>query len=138
MNSDVFQDDRLWLDLLRKNCGMQPALGELKWRQRVYGSYSLEALEMSEWFPGFERLMRNRLIMGALRYGRLHAPGKPAYNRVASIVRRALNYERTGNLEHLVDIANEAGLEFTESFNPLAHWETQDDAEHTRRVGQDA
>lgn len=86
----------------------------------------LEALERSEWSPRFELLMRNRLIMGALRYGLLHAPGKRQYDRVASIRRRASFYAETGNLEHLVDLANEALLEFEESRHPRRHFGAAD------------
>lgn len=70
----------------------------------------------------FETLMRNRLIMGALRYGRLHAPGKGTYNRPGGIVKRLQQYQETGNLECLVDIANLALLEFEEGTHPLKCW----------------
>lgn len=88
--------------------------------------FRLEDLERSEWSPQFEQLMRNRLIMGALRYGRLGAAGKKQYDRVASITKRIALYGATGNLEHLVDVANEALLEFVESRHPKRHWGTAD------------
>ena len=42
---------------------------------------SLESLKKTEWSPEFEKLMRNRLIMGAIRYGLLHEKGKPVYKK---------------------------------------------------------
>jgi len=66
--------------------------------------------------------MRNRLIIGALRYGLLHAPGKKRYDRVAGARKRLAQYQETGNLECLVDVANMALLEFEESHHPCRHW----------------
>lgn len=82
----------------------------------------LSDLEVTEWSPHFERLMRNRLIQGALRYGRLHARGKPNYDRVAGARKRLDQYQRAGNLECLVDVANMALLEFEEGRHPNRHW----------------
>jgi len=75
---------------------------------------SLDELQETEWSPTFEKLMRNRLIMGALRYGRLHQREKPVYDRMSSIAKRRIQYLQTGNKELLVDIANLALLEFEE------------------------
>jgi hypothetical protein len=94
--------------------------------------FTLPELQRSEWSPRFEALMRNRLIMGALRYGRLHAPGKPQYDRVASMTKRLARYAETGNLELLVDVANLCLLEFEENHHPLAHWHAVDDGEHVQ------
>ncbi len=92
----------------------------------------LEHLRLSEWSPEFEKLMRNRLIMGALRYGSLGEIGKPMYDRLTSIERRIQLYRETGNTEHLVDIANLAMVEFVEGTHPLKHWESVDDGEHAK------
>lgn len=93
----------------------------------------LTELRRTEWSPDFERRMRNRLILGALRYGRLHGEGKPQYDRIAAIRARADLYARTGNLEHLVDIANLALLEYEEGDHPLRHWTAGDDTTHVSR-----
>jgi hypothetical protein len=74
----------------------------------------LDALRRSEWSPEFESLMRNRLIMGAIRYGRLLVPGKAKYDRVASMMKRLAQYQKDHNAEHLVDVANIALIEFVE------------------------
>jgi hypothetical protein len=94
------------------------------------GDYLIDQLRDSEWSIEFETLMRNRLVMGALRYGKLHASGKPPYDRVTSCKRRLDLYAQTGNLEYLVDAANMCLLEFEESVHPLRHWESIDDGEH--------
>lgn len=90
----------------------------------------MEALRRSEWNAEFETLMRNRLVMGALRYGKIGAPGKPQYDRVASMLRRLQHYADTGNKEFLVDVANLCLLEFTECHHPNAHFAAIDDGEH--------
>jgi len=74
------------------------------------------------------------MIMGGLRYGVLGEPGKPEYDRIQSIRRRLDAYEKTGNAEHLIDIANEACCEFEEPTHEKYHWETQDDGEHTKEA----
>ena len=97
--------------------------------------YSYNSLAESEWSPLFEQLMRNRLIMGALRYGLINAPNKPTYDRVASIKKRADLYKQTGNDEFLVDIANLCLLEFIEGIHPQKHFSAVDDTkEHVTIV----
>lgn len=83
--------------------------------------YTLAGLQASEWSHRFEQLMRNRLILGALRYGALHTP-KRKYDRVAGAMKRLQQYQQTGNLETLVDVANMALLEFEEGTHPKRHW----------------
>lgn len=95
---------------------------------------SLPELFASEWSVKFETLMRNRLVFGALRYGRLGASDKPDYDRVASIDRRLAAYRATGNQEHLVDAAALLLVEFVEGRHPLRHWGPGDDGEHTREA----
>ena len=94
---------------------------------------SLEALRESEWSPRFERLMRNRLIMGAFRYGTFDekndSPGRYQYAKDA--LRRLAAYLDTGNTEILVDVANMCLLEFEFGQHPMRHFRAVDDAEHT-------
>ena len=92
--------------------------------------HTFAALEASEWSSQFERLMRNRLIMGALRYGKLGAPGKPQYDRFKSMFKRLLAYHDTGNLELLVDIANLCLVEFVDGNHPRRHWHAADGGHH--------
>jgi hypothetical protein len=92
----------------------------------------LPELAATEWSPAFERLMRNRLLMGAIRYGRLGEAGKPAFERIPDIIRRAKKYAEDGNLEHLVDLANLALCEYVEGRHPRRHFASADDGEHTK------
>lgn len=97
----------------------------------------LEELKRTEWSPEFERLMRNRLIMGAIRYGRIKASGKSKYDRVKSIKARMDLYESTGNAEHLVDCANLCLLEFEEPNHQNFHFKAADDGIHTDKINED-
>lgn len=84
----------------------------------------------TEWSPEFEQMMRNRLVMGAIRYGRMgHGEiplGKPKYDRFESIRKRLRFFEETGNAEWLVDIANLALLMFEERYHQNFHVESVD------------
>ena len=88
-----------------------------------------DTLWETQWSPNFERLMRNRLVMGAMRYGRLKAPGKAQYDRIPSMHKRLEQFSATGNLELLVDVANLALLEFEESSHPKRHFAAIDDSQ---------
>ena len=92
---------------------------------------SFADLVKSEWSYKFEQLMRNRLIMGAIRYGRLHEKDKPKYDRVESMITRLQKYSTDGNKEHLVDVANLCLCEFEESNNTLR---PIDDGEHVKVI----
>jgi len=93
---------------------------------------SFAEMQESEWSPEFEKLMRNRLMMGSIRYGKLKATGKPAYDRTASIMKRLEKYKETGNKEFLVDCANLCLVEFVECKHPNAHFSAIDDGEHVQ------
>ena len=84
----------------------------------------------------FERLCRNRLLMGAFRYGELFAEDKELYISVDDIRLRLDLYEKTGNLECLVDAANYAMLEFTYSKHKNAHFKASDDLIHSINYNQ--
>lgn len=95
---------------------------------------SLESLKKTEWSTKFERLMRNRMLMGALRYGLLGAKDKPNYDKITSIRQRLDLYEQGGNAEHLVDIANLCQVEFVDESHPNFHWKSEDDGVHAEEV----
>jgi hypothetical protein len=91
-------------------------------------------LKKSEWDSKFEVLMRNRLILGALRYGKMKSANKPQYDRVSSMIKRLRNYSDSGNKEFLVDVANLCMLEFVECQHPNAHFSSVDDGEHVNEI----
>lgn len=95
-----------------------------------------DSLLSSEWSNTFEQLMRNRMVMGAFRYGLLHAKGKAEYDRVAAMIKRLRDFQQTGNTELLVDVANLCLLEFEEGRHPLKHFKAQDDSVHVKTKQQ--
>jgi hypothetical protein len=124
-------DQETWTEFIRasllKNCGyFEKPKGKMP---------ELKELYASEWCEEFVILMRNRMVMGAFRYGRLKAPGKPQFDRLSSILERLKLYEETGNLEILVDVANLCLLEFVEGEHPKRHWKAVDDGTHAERKG---
>lgn len=90
----------------------------------------MDELTHTEWSPKFEQYMRNRLIMGAFRYGRLHDSKKPRFDRIESACKRLELYQKTGNMEYLVDVANMCLLEFEEGIHPNKHFKSVDDGKH--------
>jgi hypothetical protein len=94
----------------------------------------LQELLKTEWSEKFEKLMRNRLVFGAIRYGRIGAEGKPKYDRVESMINRISKYKESGNKEFLVDVANLCLLEFVECYHPKANFKSIDDGEHVKII----
>jgi len=92
--------------------------------------FQLDRLAETEWSPGFEQLMRNRLVFGAFRYGLLNDPKKPQWDRLTRIKQEVERYVESGNLESLIDIANMALLEFVEGKHPKRHFKAGDDGLH--------
>lgn len=90
----------------------------------------LDTLRETEWSPEFEQLCRNRLILGAFRYGRFEDPEKWKSDLIAGAKKKIAAYEDSGNLEHLVDLANYARLEFIRPSRPRAHFRAEDDHKH--------
>jgi len=97
----------------------------------------LDELRRTEWSLEFENLMRNRLIMGGFRYGLFaehQARGKNGYDNIGSAIQRLQEYQKTGNMEHLVDAANLCMKEFLVGDHPNKHWDAADDKNHTAKV----
>ena len=109
-------------------------------RERLYtiaeeiDSDNYYSLLISQWSEEFERLQRNRLVLGALRYGNIGAKGKAEYDRISCIINRSKKYKRSGNLEFIVDVTNLCMLEFVEGDHPNKHFNSIDDGEHTKEV----
>jgi hypothetical protein len=82
-------------------------------------------LRKTEWSEEFEHLMRNRLLIGAYRYGRLYNKICKRPNASVRIRQLIEQYEETGNLELMVDIANFAMTEFINSKHPKKHFKAK-------------
>lgn len=96
---------------------------------------SLDALRQSQWCAEFELLMRNRLIMGAFRYGLFSEQRTKRHDNPTSIAKHLEAYQQSGNAEHLVDIANLALVEFRLPSHPKYHFHSIDDGgHHARRI----
>lgn len=93
----------------------------------------LKTIMKSQWSEEFERYMRNRLVMGAFRYGLIEQDESKNYNHISSVRKRLDKYEETGNLEYLVDIANLMMLEFLHSTHPDKHFKATDDGVHSKK-----
>lgn len=92
---------------------------------------SLQELREGQWSPEFERLMRNRLIIGALRYETFDEKRRNnKYDIIGSVFYRLNKYLETGNQEFLVDSANLLMIEFECPTHPTPHFESQDDGVH--------
>lgn len=95
----------------------------------------LDELREKQWSPEFERLMRNRLIVGACRYETFDEKrANNQYKIMESIKDRLAKYEATGNQEHLVDCANLLMIEFECPTHTNPHFEPSDDGTHVEKV----
>jgi hypothetical protein len=91
----------------------------------------LDQLLQTEWVPEFEQYMRNRLVMGAMRYETVEEKLKGNKYACLGYVRRKLDdYESDGNLECLVDAANLLMIEFAAPHHPNPHFTPGDDTSH--------
>jgi len=88
----------------------------------------------TEWSHQFEQLMKNRLIMGAFRYGVIVDGSKlKGTKRTEYIQVKLEQYKVDGNAEHLVDIANFCLVEFREENHPHFHFSAKDDKGHMEK-----
>lgn len=96
-----------------------------------YKTPSPEELRKSEWSVKFENLMKNRLVMGALRYGIIQDESRSRGQKRTDYMQKKLDlYVEDGNAEHLVDIANFCIAEFREENHPKFHFNAKDDKGH--------
>jgi hypothetical protein len=83
---------------------------------------AIDILRRTEWSSDFEQKMRNRMIIGALRYGPAGRPGQYLF----CAGRHIALYEMMDNLEHLVDAANYLMLEYMAPAHAEAHFHAED------------
>jgi hypothetical protein len=80
----------------------------------------------------FIELMTNRVIMGTLRYNDWRINQGMKWDRIGSCIERLENFQKTGNLEYLVDVANLCMIEFEVSNHSNAHFGPTDDGIHCK------
>lgn len=111
--------NRYFIDNLWKwKCGIE--------EDDISSPVNIDDIAKSQMSNRFIELMRNRMILGTLRYGR-YQDNKKKYDRVGSIKKRLELFESTGNSEYLVDIANFCMIEFEVSDHPKFHFKANDD-----------
>jgi len=95
---------------------------------------SLDELRAMQGSERFAWLCKNRMVLGAFRYGLLEEQrhGSP-YDNIGSAVRRLELYERTGNTECLCNAANLCMIEFEIGRHPTKHFRAADDGIHTEK-----
>jgi hypothetical protein len=103
-------------------------------RPKIRNRPSLDELRSKQWSPSFERLMRNRLVVGDCRYETFDEKRRNnKYKIIESIKERLAKYETTGNQEHLVDCANLLMIEFECPTHSNPHFEASDDGKHVEK-----
>lgn len=115
-----------FVDAWRWTCGLPP----IESKKPI----TIAELRETEWSPLFEVLMRNRLIVGAFRYGRFNGPDELKLDVISDCVRRLRQYKEDGNLEHLVDVANLCMKEFVKGNHPKKHFNSRDHVCHVKRI----
>jgi hypothetical protein len=109
-------------DSLLKSANAKEAIGTARLLEQLRNIPGLE---------DFTILMRNRMVMGAFRYGD-HVKVKPGthFCLIGSLRKKLEKYEETGNIEFLVDAANYCFLEFEHGTHENRHFSALDDAVH--------
>ena len=91
----------------------------------------------TEWDYRFEELQKKAMIMSFYKYGAMsknHSKEDNHMDAVANLKKRLEMYEKTGNTEFLVDVANFAMIEFKYPHHPEAHFKGTDE-ENIELVG---
>lgn len=93
------------------------------------GDFDIDDLRRTEWNSDFEQKMRNRLVQGAFRYGRLRE--KTGYDTITAAIERLARYrDLDPNQEHLIDVANFVMLEYgRRDVREDAYFESRDGSE---------
>jgi len=107
-------------DRLLHRAGILPPMPQITQEQLV------DEIFETTWDAGFLEKMFNRLLMGRLRYGTKRVT-KIRYNYTKPVGDKIRLYERTGNTELLVDIANYCMLEYRFGQHPNKHFAATDD-----------
>lgn len=91
-------------------------------------------LHDSEYSQRFWDGMRDRMEVSFHKYGPLAEAYPNNVDALASLKLRLAKYEKTGNLEWLMDVANFAMIEFMHPRHSRAHYRATDSRESPGRV----
>jgi hypothetical protein len=117
----------LWRDMVGlwpKETTLMPSLDSLRrteWSddfeeklKKYYNTFEIVSLVIP-WSEEFIQLMRNRLVMGAFRYGLMAEQDYSKFDTLSAARNKLELYEKTLNLEFLVDAANNCLLTFVQN-----------------------
>jgi len=109
------------------------------WKQRKlemnFEKEEKEELKKTQWSEKFEKLMKNRMIVGGYRYG---PENKKQFN--INYIKHAISLlnsylKREADLEYLVDAANMCLLEFMLMQGENNFFKAKDDKDHAEVCG---
>lgn len=87
---------------------------------------STEEILKRNFSEDFIRKMKNRIVVSHYKYGWMEHTYPELADAIASLEERLSLYKKTGNKEHLVDVANFAMIEYMFPRHPDAHFEVTD------------
>ena len=90
------------------------------------------ALQWGEEWQAVLQLMQNRMVMGGYRYGPTKKQKPYQYDNIGDMHRRLDLFCDTGNMEHLVDVANIAIISCLKKDHPIFHFKATDDGVHAK------
>lgn len=87
--------------------------------------FDREAILKTEYNEEFDELRKNRMIMSFYKYGPLREnyENKLVDSPITNLLKRLELYNKTGNKEHLCDVANFAMIEFMYPYHKNAHFD---------------
>lgn len=95
---------------------------------------SLDVLRASERIDEIDRFCNNRLVMGAFRYGLIRNQDYSKYDLPGEAVIRIRQYEKTRNLECLIDAINMCKLSYIHGRRRGESLQAGDDTRHTPQI----
>lgn len=83
-----------------------------------------EQILKTEWNPEVDELCKNRMVQGFFSYGPIAENYGSGLISAKEKIRQYLDeYDKTGNIEKLLDIRNFAAIEYRYPSHPNAHFE---------------
>lgn len=96
---------------------------------------SYEMILKRDFSEDFVQKMRNRIVVSHYKYGWMRDSYPELADAIASLEERLELFKKTGNLEHLIDVANFAMIEYMYPKHANAHFRATDSNESPGLVG---